>query len=110
MESTSKTTKTGRQLLAFLSASVTLAIATFVSASTSTQVKSLDPLVVPRTAHPATVLNDGQILITGGRDSDGNIVAVTEIFDPVTETSTDSAALNTPRVDHSATRLRSEER
>src|SRR5437764_4445498 len=105
METSSKASKAGRQFVAFLTAGVTLAIATFVSASTSTQVKQLDPLVVPRTAHAATALTDGRILITGGRDSAGNIVAVSEIFDPATDTSTASATLTTPRVDHTATLL-----
>src|SRR5438477_2462044 len=105
METSSKASKAGRQFVAFLTAGVTLAIATFVSASTSTQVKQLDPLVVPRTAHAATALTDGRILITGGRDSAGNIVAVSEIFDPATETSTAGATLTTPRVDHTATLL-----
>src|SRR5438046_1590729 len=105
METSSKSSKTGRQFVAFLTASATLAIATLVSASTSTQVKELSPLVVPRTAHAATALTDGRILITGGRDSAGNIVAVSEIFDPATETSTAGATLTTPRVDHTATLL-----
>src|SRR5437763_15127822 len=105
METSSKASKAGKQLVAFLTAGVTLAIATFVSASTSTQVKQLDPLVVPRTAQAATALTDGRILITGGRDSAGNIVAVSEIFDPATDTSTASATLTTPRVDHTATLL-----
>src|SRR6266446_9623936 len=105
METSSKASKATKQLVTFLTASVTLAIATLVSASTSNQVKQLDPLVVPRTAHAATALTDGRILITGGRDSAGNIVAVSEIFDPATETSTASATLTTPRVDHTATLL-----
>src|SRR6266487_503196 len=105
METSSKANKTGRRFAAFLTASATLAIATLVSASTSTQVKTLDPLVVPRTGHVATALADGHILITGGRDSSRNIVAVSEIFDPATNTSTASATLTTPRVDHTATLL-----
>src|SRR5438876_81582 len=94
-----------RRFVSLLAAGATLAIATLVSASTSTQVKPLGPLVVPRTAHAATALTDGRILITGGRDSAGNIVAVSEIFDPATETSTAGATLTTPRVDHTATLL-----
>src|SRR6266513_4779324 len=105
METSSKTNKTGRQFVALLTASATLAIATLVGASSYTQVKELSPLVVPRTAHAATALTDGRILITGGRDSAGNIVAVSEIFDPATDTSTASATLTTPRVDHTATLL-----
>jgi Bacterial Ig-like domain/YDG domain/Immunoglobulin I-set domain len=106
METSSKTSKPGRQFIALLSASATLVIATLVSASTSTQVEQLaNPLVVPRTGHAATVLSDGRVFLTGGRDAAGNIVAVSEIFDPATETSTGSATLTTPRFNHSATLL-----
>src|SRR5215472_4099709 len=94
------------RLVTFLTAGATLAIATFVSGSTSTQVEQLaNPLVVPRTGHAATVLSDGRVFLTGGRDSAGNIVAVSEIFDPATETSIGSATLTTPRVNHTATLL-----
>jgi len=93
------------RFFAFLTASATLAIATLVSASSSHQVEQLDSLVVPRTGHAATALSDGRVLITGGRDNAGNIVAVSEIFDPETQTSTASATLTTARVDHTATRL-----
>src|SRR5437763_4374804 len=94
-----------RRFVSLLAAGATLAMAALVGASSSTQVKELSPLVVPRTAHAATALSDGRILITGGRDSAGNIVAVSEIFDPATETSTAGATLTTPRVDHTATLL-----
>src|SRR5438093_1173580 len=94
-----------RRSVAFLATGATLAMATLVGGSSSTQVKELNPLVVPRTAHAATALTDGRILITGGRDSAGNIVAVSEIFDPASNTSTASATLTTPRVDHTATLL-----
>ena len=105
METTSKASKAGSRFVAFLTASATLAIATFVSASSSHQVEQLDSLVVPRIGHAATALSDGRVLITGGRDNAGNIVAVSEIFDPGTQTSAASATLTTARVDHTATRL-----
>src|SRR5256885_1671990 len=95
----------GMRFFAFLTASATLAIATLVSASSSHQVEQLDSLVIPRTSHVATALSDGRILITGGHDSAGNLVAVSEIFDPETQTSTASAMLSTARADHTATRL-----
>src|SRR5207249_2718535 len=94
-----------RRFVSLLAAGATLAMAALVGASSSTQVKELSPLVVPRTAHAATALTDGRILITGGRDSAGNIVAVSEILDPANETSTAGATLTTPRVDHTATLL-----
>src|SRR5947208_2932287 len=94
-----------RRFVSLLAAGATLAMAALVGASSSTQVKELSPLVVPRTGHAATALTDGRILITGGRDSAGNIVVVSEIFDPATETPTAGATLTTPRVDHTATLL-----
>jgi HYR domain/Galactose oxidase, central domain len=106
MITTSQKNQSGRQFIAFLTTGVTLAVATLVTASTSKQVEELtNPLVVPRTGHAATVLSDGRVFITGGHDSAGNIVAVSEIFDPATETSTGSATLTTPRVNHTATLL-----
>src|SRR5436190_20332683 len=105
MQTSSKAKKVTAQFCAFLTACATLAIATLVVASTSHQVEQLDSLVVPRTGHVATALSDGRVLITGGRDHDGNLVAVSEIFDPESQTSTASATLTTARVDHTATRL-----
>src|SRR2546430_4577932 len=105
MQTSSKAKKVTAQFCAFLTACATLAIGTLVVASTSHQVEQLDSLVVPRTAHVATALSDGRVLITGGRDSAGNLVALSEIFDPETQTSIASATLTTARVDHTATVL-----
>ena len=105
MQTTPKANNILGHFFALLGAVVMLAIATWVSASSSEQVKPLDNLAVPRTGHTATALSDGSILITGGRDADGNLVAASEIFDPETQTSSASATLNTARVDHSATVL-----
>src|SRR2546428_5134988 len=105
MQTASKPRKVSAQLFVFLAACTMLAIATLVVASSSHQVEELDSLVVPRSGHVATALSDGRVLITGGRDSAGNLVAVSEIFDSETQTSTVSATLPTARVDHTATRL-----
>src|SRR6266513_4844378 len=94
-----------KPFVTLLVASATLAMATLVGASSSTQVEQLGPLAVPRTGHAATVLADGRVLITGGRDGAGTIVATAEIFDPATETSTAVGALVTARVSHTATLL-----
>src|SRR6266404_890314 len=105
MQTTPKANNILGHFFALLGAVVMLAIATWVSASSSHQVEQLDSLVVPRTSHAATALSDGRIMITGGRDNAGNLVAASEIYDPVTQTSTAGATLNTARVDHTATRL-----
>src|SRR5205823_660423 len=105
MQTTPKANNILGHIFALLGAVVLLAIATWVSASSSEQVQPLAGLAVPRTGHTATALSDGRILITGGRDDAGNLVAASEIFDPETQTSSASATLNTARVDHTATVL-----
>src|SRR5207237_10937715 len=104
MKTSPNASNAGMRFFAFLTASATLAIATLVSASSSHQVEQLDSRVIPRTSHVATALSDGRILITGGHYSAGNLVAVSEIFDPETQTSTPSAMLPKARRDHTATR------
>src|SRR5438270_7065995 len=105
MQTCVKAIKAGKRFFVFLTAGATLAVAALVSASSSHQVEQLDSLVVPRTGHAATALSDGRVLITGGHDNTGNLIAVSEIFNPETQTSTASATLTTARVDHTATRL-----
>src|SRR5438477_465365 len=97
--------KNNKAFVALLAAGATLAMATLIDASSSSQVEQLAPLAVPRTGHAATVLADGRVLITGGRDSAGIIVATAEVFDPANQTSIAIGMLNTARIDHTATRL-----
>ena len=97
--------KNNKPFVALLAAGATLAIAMLVDASSSPQVEQLGLLAVPRTGHAATALADGRVLITGGRDSAGTIVAIAEVFDPENQTSTAIGILNTPRIDHTATLL-----
>src|SRR6266481_6897297 len=99
-----KTPLNGR-LVALFAAALTLAMATLIDASSSSQVEQLGLLAVPRTGHAATALADGRVLITGGRDNAGIIVATVEVFDPANETSTAIGTLNTARIDHTATLL-----
>jgi len=76
-----KTPLSGR-LVALFAAVLTLATATLIDASSSSQVQQLGLLAVPRTGHAATALPDGRVLITGGLDNAGIIVATAEVFDP----------------------------
>src|SRR5438309_2471845 len=97
--------KNHKSFVAVLAAGATLAMATLIDASSSSQVEQLGLLAVPRTGHAATALADGRVLITGGRDNAGIIVATAEVFDPANETSTAIGVLNTARIDHTATLL-----
>src|SRR5256886_16141880 len=97
--------KNNKAFVALLAAGATMGMATLIDASSSSQVEQLAPLAVPRTGHAATVLADGRVLITGGRDNAGIIVATAEVFDPANETSTAIGILNTARIDHTATLL-----
>jgi N-acetylneuraminic acid mutarotase len=62
-----------------------------------------------RHAHAAAPLPTGQVLLTGGSSADlptSNIVKVSEIFDPATQTfSTIKAKMTTPRFGHAAALL-----
>ena len=55
--------------------------------------------------HTATLLPNGQVLVTGGQGSSGNILASVEMYDPATGTWTTTGALNTGRYYHTATLL-----
>lgn len=55
----------------------------------------------PRREHTAVLLNDGRVLIAGGRGPDGPLNTA-EIFDPLTNTWTPTGALNVARSYHQA--------
>jgi hypothetical protein len=97
---------TSRRISLLFAASAALFVTIAARASTSTQVEELGPLAVPRTAHTATALSDGRVLIVGGRDSAGTVLAAAEIFNPATQTSTAIGALLVARTGHTATLLR----
>src|SRR5438105_8805592 len=97
--------KNHKSFVAVLATGAMLATATLIDASSSSQIEQLGLLAVPRTGHAATALADGRVLITGGRDNAGIIVATAEVFDPANETSTAIGILNTARIDHTATLL-----
>ena len=59
----------------------------------------------PRVGHTATLLNNGQVLIAGGEDSQNHLVAPAELYNPATGTWTVTGSLVTPRIDHTATLL-----
>jgi hypothetical protein len=64
-------------------------------------------LSIPRFAHSATLLKTGQVLVIGGCTVSGcsALTAVSELFDPTTNTWSTTGALNTARSYHSAIRL-----
>jgi N-acetylneuraminic acid mutarotase len=59
----------------------------------------------PRVGHTATLLANGQVLVAGGEDSQGNHIAAAELYNPTTGKWTVSGSLETPRIDHTATLL-----
>src|SRR5207302_8757257 len=97
--------KNHKSFVAVLATGAMLATATLIDASSSSQVEQLGLLAAPRTGHAATALADGRVLITGGRDNAGMIVAPAGGFDPANETSTAIRILNTARIDHTPTLL-----
>src|SRR6266699_1585940 len=98
--------KNNKPFVALLAAGATLAIATLVDASSSPQVEQLGQMAIHRSAHKATALSDGRVLITGGRNTAGIVIADAEIFNPNTGESSAVAPMGTARVDHTATLLK----
>ena len=68
---------------------------------------SAGSLSVPRAAHTATLLASGKVLITGGCTSSPTCTAtaVSELYDPVSNSWSVSGSLNTPRASHTAVHL-----
>lgn len=100
-------------LLAVLAiATITFAIpfveeALLASRTNGSVVRSV-AMSVPRSAHTATLLPDGRVLLIGGMISvRGNEVstATTDVFDPRTGTITTGGKLSAPRAGHTATLL-----
>jgi Galactose oxidase, central domain/Kelch motif len=70
-------------------------LGTFIPAGEMTKVRS---------AHTATLLTDGRVLVTGGSTS-GVVLSAAEIYDPATGVFTTTGDLNAPRYGHTATLL-----
>src|SRR2546423_443478 len=62
-------------------------------------------LHLARSGHQATLLMDGQVLVTGGSDAGGKAIGLAEIFNPVTGVWSVAAANLVPRLGHSASLL-----
>ena len=58
-----------------------------------------------REFHTATLLNTGKVLVTGGRDADGNTLSTAELFDPTSHRFTPTDGMSTARESHTATLL-----
>lgn len=62
------------------------------------------PLTAPRTGHAAVRLANGDVLITGGADSTGDLNTA-EVYDPALNTFRATGQMTTRRVHHTATAL-----
>jgi N-acetylneuraminic acid mutarotase len=60
-----------------------------------------------RSAHTATLLLNGQVLVTGGEDLAQNILTIAELYNPATGKWTVTGSMATPRSGHTATLLQS---
>jgi len=96
-----------------LVATVAVAIAMMITRSPSAdagplRVRKIVDMRAQRAAHQATLLPDGQVLITGGCAGQGcaSFNRSAEIYDPATRTFRAAAPMSIPRASHTATLLR----
>jgi hypothetical protein len=62
-------------------------------------------MAAPRSFQTATLLKDGKVLVTGGRDAHGSILATAELFDPATGRFAPAGRMKSARESHTATLL-----
>lgn len=62
-------------------------------------------LVLPRSRHTATLLDDGRVMLVGGEDDSYLQIANVEFIDVVSGTSTAGPSLNLARYEHAAVKL-----
>jgi hypothetical protein len=62
-------------------------------------------LATGREEHTATVLRNGKVLIAGGTDGRGKVLASAELYDPVRNRWTSAGSMAATRIDHTATLL-----
>jgi hypothetical protein len=68
--------------------------------ASSLSFEPVKPMHVGRVSHTATLLNDGRVLMAGGRGERVN--AITEIYDPTTGRFTETGSMITARYKHTA--------
>ncbi|HLL00121.1 MAG TPA: kelch repeat-containing protein [Myxococcaceae bacterium] len=78
--------------------------ASMATSRTRPQAPDWSPSVASQ--HTATLLPDGRVLVTGGRDANGVILATAEVYDPVRRTWTQVESMRVPRCYHAATSLK----
>ena len=92
-------------LAALLATALVLSTSLPLLAQTSGTWASTGTLNTPRTAHTATLLQNGQVLVTGGEDLAHNALSSAELYNPATGKWTVTAAMATARMEHTATLL-----
>ena len=73
--------------------------------SAKPSIQRVGSLHTPRSAHTATTLRSGQVLIVGGMTSGGAALSSVELFDPSTNSSQELSDLSERRTGHTATLL-----
>src|SRR5258708_47388 len=92
-------------VLAALSAIGLIASTTLLIAQSSGAWTNTGTLNTPRTAHTATLLASGQVLVVGGENAARTFLTSAELYNPGTGNWAVTGSTATPRLDHTATLL-----
>jgi len=98
-----------RRILRFISPLLLIVVVVMLTATGPAHAQSsgtwtaTGTLDFPRIRHTTTLLANGQVLVAGGQDSQGNKIAAAELYDPATGIWTVTGSLATPRIEHTAT-------
>ena len=63
------------------------------------------PMTTPRALHLSVPLTNGRVLLIGGANATGGVLASCEVYDPATNLFTATGSMSTPRILHAACRL-----
>lgn len=84
---------------------IALVVAGFACTSEAQDFTATGNMTTTRVAHTATLLNNGEVLVAGGENSNASAIASAELYNPTTGTFTATGSMHVARLNATATLL-----